>query len=301
LSTPRRHHYVPQVYLKRFCSEDKKLNKIYVYDKIQNKEYQSDISKIAVEKDFYRVSDKEDEFYWEKFYSENIETKYNEIIEKTVSLSVLTIKDAYILNKELKHDIAFILCTQLLRTKKSRKYFWKIGEKAAEGRLKEIKRDLKDIISKEKKDIIDKFKINGDLIKELGLDIINDDYRIEYFIEYLLDKTWVFYKNLISEDIPFITSDHPICLYNTYKKSVKLGDNGLALNATDILFPLNKKILLALYPKEQLFGELKKFDGKIQYIDEKGFIKKINRYQMLNCHRQIYSPVSFKFKEKIWY
>lgn len=42
-------------------------------DKTKSKLYITNIKNIAVEKDFYRVDRKEDEFYWEHYYAENIE------------------------------------------------------------------------------------------------------------------------------------------------------------------------------------------------------------------------------------
>jgi Protein of unknown function (DUF4238) len=53
--TARRHHYVPQCYLKRFTADRKKKRQITVFDGKTREIFTSAIDKVALEKDFNRV------------------------------------------------------------------------------------------------------------------------------------------------------------------------------------------------------------------------------------------------------
>jgi len=54
MAEPRRHHYVPQFYLRRF-SDEREL--FWVWDKTTDRVFRSSPSSIAVEGDFYKIHD----------------------------------------------------------------------------------------------------------------------------------------------------------------------------------------------------------------------------------------------------
>lgn len=289
MSEPRRHHYVPQTYLKNFCIPGEKSGKIYVYDKVNHKIYKSDIGDIAVERDFYKVTDREDIYYWEHFYSKEFESKYPKIISNLNAACTLSINNATILNASLIEEISYMMCAQLLRTKKARTNQFRIGKKVASEKLDQLRISLLDYMNPEQKAWLDNFELTDDLIKELELPIINDKERLAKFIRYLTDRCWVIYYNNISSKIPYKTSDHPVCYFNVVSKSTSFEDNGLAVQSTVIFFPINNRILIALYPKGLYFGSLKKLDGQMIVVDEEKFINQINDIQMMQCYRQVYS------------
>lgn len=57
-------HFVPQSYLNNFINEKGQLN---IYDKIQNKKYQSPVKKVATENYFYELDSHEIDMLREAF------------------------------------------------------------------------------------------------------------------------------------------------------------------------------------------------------------------------------------------
>src|SRR4051794_32422018 len=55
MTTARRHHYVPQFYLRGFSVPRKKVRQVVVFDPNQWAPFQSPIANIAAERDFNRV------------------------------------------------------------------------------------------------------------------------------------------------------------------------------------------------------------------------------------------------------
>src|SRR3712207_487742 len=53
--TARRHHYVPQCYLKAFAVKRGKAMQTRVFDAVQRKQYLTNIINVAVELDFNRI------------------------------------------------------------------------------------------------------------------------------------------------------------------------------------------------------------------------------------------------------
>jgi len=291
LNKPRKHHYVPQTYLKNFCNSVDKPDSIYVYDKINHKKFKANIQDIAAERDFYKVAGKDDEYYWEHFYSKEFESKYPSVIRTLNTACSLSVNNAVILTSNLKEELSYMICVQLLRTKKAREYQLKTASSAGEKKLNQLKEELPKYLNKDQKELLDKFELTEDFLKDVGLETINDKHRLKIFIGYLFDKNWVIYYNTISNRIPFNTSDHPVCYYNVLSKRTGFEDNGLAVTASKILFPISSKLLIGIYNKELYLGTLKQFDGQMIKIDEENFINKINDIQLEQCYRQCYSSI----------
>ena len=290
MGKPRKHHYVPQTYLKNFCNPDKR-NFIYVYDKRENRKFSANIKDIAEERDFYKIVDKKDEYYWEKFYSKNIESSYPNVLGTLIAICNVSVNNAVILNTELKKKLSYLICVQLLRTKKAREQVLATSKSAGEETVNALKKELPRYLSAEQREWLDKFQITEELLKSIDLEIINNRDRLTKFSMYMIDKTWIVYYNNISEKNPFITSDHPVCYYNMISKSTDFKENGLSVPATSIFFPVSTKILVCLYNKKLFWGNMKCYDGQKIEIDEEKFIKFINGIQLQQCYRQCYSSI----------
>lgn len=293
MNDPRRHHFVPQVYLRNFTVQEGKPGKIYVYDHIKKIKYKTDITKVAVENDFYRLPGKEDEFYWERFYSTEVEPLYGKIIKELNTLCTLGRNGSEILNQQLKDELSYIVCSQFLRTQKSRIRQQRIGKKAASERLEELKKEFFDLMSPEQKALINGFEIEDDFIKEKELEAINDPERIELYMKHLNNRSWIIYYNKNADKVPFITSDHPVSLFNFTNRSTSFSDNGLGLNTTIIFFPLSTKILIGLYPRQLFLGLLHNLNDCLNIVDEPKFIHNMNDIQFIQSYRQVYSSIEF--------
>lgn len=288
MNEPRKHHYVPQTYLKNFCIPGK-AKKIYVYDKINNKKFETSIQDIAAERDFYRVNDREDACYWEHYYSQEFETKYPYVIQTITAVCTLSIHNAIVLDLALKESLASMICVQLLRTKKARENHFEVGKRVSIETLEQLKTSLKSHINQEQKECLNKFQLTEEQFKGINLPIINDVDRLKRLTEYILNKNWMIYFNAGFDKVPYITSDHPVCYYNVASQNTGFEDNGLAVSTTIILFPITSKIAIALYPRDLYFGSLSEFDGRMIVVNDDKFIKWLNAMQIEQCYRQVYS------------
>jgi hypothetical protein len=101
LNEPRRHHYVPRTYLQNFAVQEKNEWRIMVMDKTKNAPYKSNIKDVAVEKDFYRIVNNDDEFYWEHYYAEKIEPLISITFNKLIAVCTLSVNNSYVIDLTL--------------------------------------------------------------------------------------------------------------------------------------------------------------------------------------------------------
>lgn len=298
MNEPRRHHYVPKVYLRSFLDSNAHREQTYVCHKENKNIHLTEISNIAVKKDLYRVNDDGDEFKWERYYSQNIESLYPKILNQ-FSVASNYASNIRGFSNEMIDDISEIIVSQLLRTKKSLDEYAKISKKAGLKRLEEIKVELMQHLSEENRQYLSSFEVSDELVKKIGLDIINSPHKKKLFKSYLKKRTWIVYVNLDHNLMPLITSDHPVCMYNFISNSFGLLDNGIGLDTTTIFYPINTKILLAMYPNHMLFGELSNYDKQIVRLHDGHFFWRINRLQFDQAEQQVYSSSELLLKHLI--
>jgi len=289
LNEPRRHHYVPRVYLQNFAIQHQNEWKVMVKDKVKNEQYSTNIKNVAVEKDFYRTNSKEDEFYWEHYYAEQIETLISSAFGRLITACTLSVDKSCVIDNELKLKFAKIICSQLLRTKKAREMQFEIGQRTAENVLRTVRKELEGLLSDEQVNYLDNFKYDEMMNKGITLPIINENDRINRFIDYLLRRYWVVYKNANYKINPLITSDHPVIFYNTVTRETDFSSNGLGVPQTVIFFPINPELIIGLYAQEVYFNIMAELNNKMIIVDEIPFVMKLNRIQYEQCYRQTYS------------
>ena len=291
---PRRHHYVPRTYLKNFAIKEKNEWRIMVMDKIKNQPYSANIKDVAVEKDFYRIDSKEDEFYWEHYYAEQIESLIPTTFNKLIATCTLSVNNSNVIDAETKLKLAKIICSQLLRTKKSRESQFEIGQRTANNVLESVRKQFEGLLSNEKIAYLDNFIYDEMLNKTMSLPIINDRDRINRFVEILQNRYWVVYKNIKYNTSPLITSDHPVAFYNIITRETDFSTNGLGIPHTAIFFPINRELILGLYTQDMYFNTMFRLNNKMLIVDDVPFVMKLNRIQYEQCYRQAY----FSFKER---
>ena len=287
MKQPRKHHYVPRCYLKYFATNHKNEFRVKVIDKDKNKPYIANIKDIAAEKDFNRIWDSEKEFYWEHFFSREVEPMIPKVLDNLIAVSNIINNRSIILNKSFKRELAKIICFQQLRTKKARKMQFRLGEKVATEVLTSVENELDKYLSTEQREYLNDFKYNENFHKEITFPIITSPERLDKFIEILLKKHWVLYKTPSSKKYSFLTSDNPVCMYNFSSKSTTYADNGLGVRETVIFFPVSKNLLIALYDPKTYFSLLKNVDGTLVVADS-NFVMNINKLQYEQCLRQAY-------------
>lgn len=288
MKQPRRHHYVPKVYLKNFLADDAKNNQTYVLHKGKRLIQKTEISNVAVEKDFYRIINIKDEFKWENYYSSEVEPLYPRIV-KQLSVNAMFSPGPFNFTSGLKDDITEFVVSQLFRTKKAFINFGEIGRRAANETKKELEDRFGDKLSLEQKSLLTNFEVDPNTLKNIELETINNPEKKLNYKDHISSRIWMIYLNLDYSIMPIITSDNPVCMYNVATKNLGFDDNGVASFSTVIFFPINSKILLAMYPKDFFLGHLKPHGNQVLRIRDLPFFWFVNSLQFMQAEQQIYS------------
>lgn len=120
MSEPKKHHYVPQVYLRNFSFGKEKNPKLHVLATSSGRIYPANVCDSAAERDFYTVDSLVDKYMWEKHYASTIEPILGDLIKKLRSRceNVLIQNNALVLTQEEKFQLALSMLFQLSRGKK---------------------------------------------------------------------------------------------------------------------------------------------------------------------------------------
>lgn len=218
-------HYVPRFMLRKFSSGKKP--KVFVFDKSNDNEFQSNVKNLASETGFYELEVESGVFSAEASLSK-LEGTASGIIKKLVEnedLSILTKQEILLLS--------VFFAVQFVRTKEHRLKFEKLGS-VLEERLRAMGANADQI-----KEAIGSSE-DVDSTKLFGLRSISD---VSEFLPRFLNKTWLLYKN--ETDTPFYTSDNPVTLYNQNDYGL-LGNLGLGVKGVEIYIPLSPNLLLSI-------------------------------------------------------
>ena len=279
----RKEHIVPQTHIRNFSYKNKNTDKVIVVDKNKEKPYLSSVDDVACQRDFYEVDDKETN-YWEKWYGkieQNIPMIYNSII---INCKFANNKEK-VLSDYLKRKLSLIIISQLLRTEVSKKHFTELGLEITTNIIDGIKYSLNQRLSKEQTDVLNKYRKNENFVYSLALEHWNSKKFIRKATNMLMDKAWIIHKNLHYKKVPFVTSDTPVILYNFYTNKVGFESNGLIKEGTIIYYPINKELLVALYPKSK---SLEKHNNKIDFLNDNSFVMNFNKSNYKQCERQVF-------------
>ncbi len=304
----RKHHYVPQCYLRQFACQKPGNPRVFVFDKNSRKSFSSEIKDVAEQRDFYKINDNKysipmpdnDPLYYEHLFSRLFENQIPTIINQIKMLHTMTVPNKEILSFEMKKSLSILLQVQLLRTPQARKFvrnivvpIW-LEEKE---RVKKAIQDKGDFPNKEKYLMqLDEFNDIEPFVKSYSLIYCTDIDLIESHVDYLIkNHAWVIYDNLIYQIHPFITSDNPVVMYNLKNEDMGLGtSNGLDVDDTAFFFPLTPRFLLTLYHRRNFIGEYSEdYENRIQSVDDFSFISRMNDIQFRQCDRFCYSNLSF--------
>lgn len=216
-------HYVPRVYLKNFSIFNGKEHYIWVFDKENDKIFQTNIKEIAFEEEFY---DKINEDQVTENILRDIETRFGKAI-----VSLIDQKDISQLSKEDLEDIAEFITLQMIRTKEDRLSFEQIP-----------------------KQFLEKFPKLGDKLKaEVDQAMEKESIRKNHnrlimeargmFKEIIKGMKWILVINKTT--FPYWSSDNPVVEYNSMNHA-PYGNLGLTTLGIEIHFPINPKLNLII-------------------------------------------------------
>ncbi len=279
----RKEHIVPQAHIRNFSYKNKKTNKVYVLDKNKENPYPSSVDDVACQRDFYEVDDKETN-YWEKWYGkieQNIPMIYNSIIIN----SKFAVKNGKVISNYLKKELSLIIISQLLRTEVSKEHFTKMGLDITRNMIDKVEHELQGLLSGKHYEILDKYRENKDFVYSVALEHWNSKKFIRKAQNILMNKVWIIHKNLNYKNVPFVSSDNPVILYNFYTKKLGFEHNGLLKDGTIIYYPINKELLVAIYPN---FKGLIKYKDTIDFLNDNKFVMNFNKSNYEQCKRQVF-------------
>jgi hypothetical protein len=263
----KKHHYVPQFYLKNFSHNR---HVVYTYNLNHKKEFRIKTNNIC----------KEDYFYgnnvdFEKSLSK-LEDEHAIIIRKLIN-------NPSIYSLELKEQLHLDLFILMLhsRTKLSSKFMDEFINAFYDTSIKPL---LKDSLNLKEKGYssqeIDATSLKMDTSQLFametamkGVDLISDLFPV-----FLINDT---------EEV-FVTSDNCVCLYN-YVKLKGHGTLGFQSPGLQIFCPLNENLVLLLVDQAHYQIDLdnnRNGEGTV-YINKSSDIDAINKLQILNCDETI--------------
>jgi len=291
MSEPKKQHYVPQIYLRKFSFSDSYARKIFVLHKDQSKIFCTNIRDAAAERHFYTLEKSDDQYLWENTYAKEIEPLMSNILSRIISQceNELIQDHSFVLTQEMKKQLSISIVYQLLRGKQSREFQHDIYSKVVPSVIKDVRERF--ITMDETKEKILKAAIEeDDYFKLASMQATFDAKRIEKYTNILLRKRFLVFR--IIGDAEFITSDNPVMFLDAISFSAKPFSNGLTQNTTVVYFPVSPKLLIAAYDPNLYFGSLSAYDEKLIFLDcckEQSFIKMQNHKQYEQCFNQVYA------------
>jgi hypothetical protein len=218
-------HYVPQFLLKNFTHGKKP--KIFVYDKSNDKRFQTNIKNIASETGFYDLEVEDSALTMEPHLA-HLEANTSEIIKKLIK--VRNIKS---LSEDETGILALFLAVQFVRTKEHRLKFEHLGKLLAQW--------LRDMgASEENNEEVTRSSGSALEDKVFGLRSL---VGAKDLVPHFLNKAWVLLETIPRN--PFFISDNPIGLHNGMDHG-PYGNLGLAVTGIEIYLPISSTLCLNL-------------------------------------------------------
>lgn len=210
MSSPRKHHYISQFYLKGFLNEKDRL--INVYDKKKKKSFRSRVNNIAHKRDFNTVSSENNKYFVEEDLSK-IESSVAPVFEKMI------IREEFPLEKDFNFLFNFIAILYAWNPKQRELY---LGFEKEEIDLGNKTRE-ENLENRVRKDSIIKDEFNS----------LND------VLPCICKRFWYLYKS-DKETGEFITSDNPVSLI----APESLQYAGIESRKTDLIFPISQYLCM---------------------------------------------------------
>jgi len=254
----KRHHYLPEFYLKGFINQSNK-PKIWIYEKGNPNIICSTPKNIAVQAHYYSYNTPEgnkDTDSFESFFSK---------IEAKIPTIFKNIREQKNLNDEEKAWFSIFLGFSITRVPNYRKNI----EDITANIIKKILRTSAFDANK-----------SGMQIEGLHKFILNDEYNItiknpEYSLGMIVDHAFEFGRilNLMkwsfliaTQDYKFITSDNPVFIHNPAYYRNSLYSGGLLSKNIQVTFSISKEIALLGTWKDYKEGYIKSDNNSVKAI-----------------------------------
>lgn len=273
----KRHHYVPQFYLRNFSpdtgSVERGLERIALFNLDLKKHVPS--TKILEQC-------QESYFYGQEPTLEKLFGKLEDYISPKVS-EIIKTSNPPKKNSSEHFDLVNFLIFQKDRTPSSSNDIKNWAESAKKGYVDIGKKpeNLKFL------DVLQNDKTQS-VLYSLGLDSTNAPVLMDLWMKVLLNKT----------EIEFITSDSPVVLYNQWCQGVnQVSPTGWASMGLQIFWPISPRHLMLFYDDTIYDASIQ--PGKSCEIKDVKQIEQINSLQLLSVNKNLYFSGDQKTKDSI--
>jgi len=265
VTSPRRHHYVPQFHQRRFAGADGRLR---VWDKEADRVFLTTPGSIAVEVDFYRLHELEklgrDPFIMEKQLSE-MEGEMSLITEQWLDwLRTIAPGERIEIPPSNREIVSRFMAVQFLRTADTRDVLCAIHATEHPGEL-----------------------LSDEIRSYLHTELIRNLEMVDLIAVYVREAIWIFAKNTTST--PFVTSDNPIAFRT--KDNARWLKVGFVAEGTYAVYPLAPDIIMFCHERGY-WKKVARLNGCLSpvYLTEE-MVQSENSGQVFMARRFVISPV----------
>ena len=280
----RKHHYVPQCYLRNFSKDGKSLN---TWDKKRSKEYAAAINNVCMHKDLYKIdtqlneeAKKVDSLYLEtEFFSKFVEQEYSKLLSRIIDCKKKNKQVDFTDNE--KYKFACYMAIQWYRLPDMKDDIHNVKIETARFEIELMKSYLADTKGG---DSFNKLKIEP--ISDPAVDhaqVYADEEIVNDFANILYQDYWTFFYI----DTPQIwTSDFPMTV-NPHVNGTPELYNGFGMYGAEIDFPISKDIVLVMWDS-RYFKDRIEDDMKFIHLDAKG-VRRYNMMKYLYAKEKVFS------------
>ena len=286
----RKHHWVPQCYLKGFTTDRNKSSQLYVVDGRARKSFRAPPSKVAAERDFNRIEVNGHHPNSIESAFSGFETRVSDALDRIEATGNIS-------NEEDRVLILNLIAMLAVRNPRMRETM-----RGAKERQAEIIMDIL-LSSKERwcatvkratADGYVEIDSDRDSYEEMRDFVAKGDYEIgvpttehvitelklfDEILPYLIARKWTVFV-ASTDSGGFITCDHPVVLkWDGTQELEPRSPPGFALRGTEVVFPLSRRLALSGV-----------FDGDEQAcVVPAEMVVAINGMVIVNAGRQIYA------------
>ena len=299
MSKKKKQHYVPKLYLEKWCMEG--TNHTNVYDKIQDQYRDNHIKDVASENYFYDInlegvlspqeiehfglqdvdlSKVDNKQYIENLFADTIEVAFKNILEQIISrvrgMNAWEIKNCLFIKSEDAYLFSIIIAVQYLRVKRTRD--------SIKDSAQLLEQALSDMGAAQT--FINGYcKISKNQMKYIHGKMLTNAEEILSFAQTFGSHIWILLKNKTNQK--FLTSDNPIGTIAHIKDPI-ISMSGVASKGVEVYFPLSPDLLLIMLEKTY-HTNYEHQNRRIVEVDKIDMVEYYNSHCVMNSSRCVYS------------
>ncbi len=303
----KQEHYVPQVYLRRFClSAEHGKPHVNIYDKLSDQiRVNQPLNKVASERYFYDIDliaynrklqeegkptldelfpgfEKIDPQYIEHMFGRGIEGAYEthigKVIDKLETQGEWWINNCFAITPEEKIFFALWASHQFVRAKSFRETLSKLHQASAK-----VISEYSNIGIPDDEKVTVSARTDKEAKRAMHIDMIMNTETITHLAEIIYSHSWIFMINRTNR--PFITSDNPVFTI-PHDFSRGHSGSGLASPKVEVFFPLSPSVAISMLEKH---CGLEKYNRRCTSCSDSDMVMKYNYLTLANAYRIIIS------------